>query len=530
MDYRLPFALSETQTELTLEEGIAANFITILKRMDLETEKIIKMSEILWPVMFIQSEPSYKLMIDNVGVSYFRKKITNAPRTAQVGHVLRNNELNFIDRLEKAKNIAKYVDDGKKQEKEEFSDTEFIEKSIKGLFNPGFLEGIAKMIQYSKPVNLSDFNLLESQYNFDEALNSAQEWVTLLDFIRGTILRWNSLKDLIREPIEKWKLDLKVNIKDVNLFYKKKIINVDEIDEIQIKSELDHAKDNVDHWVLQEQKSIIDRIGKSFIKIDIIFDDVRQKNKPLLQLESLRTKKVGDVVVDAYKNIAYIRSALKKSDEELERISSTINEIRQQLEKTALSGEEKIDLLNLDLENRRKEQEQEIQKLSKEKEEKLIGFQKILDNLLAIESQINEIIENKINNCKEDENLIRQWQIDDEITHIQNPTSKFHIPIGIALIEDEDMDERLEIVFPSIYGSDLERSFFSSEFDKIETHITEILDEDMKLRSNFEFTCEKSKDYSVQIIKGMQDLFDKGLLNVKMKQKYTSLANSLNKP
>ncbi|MHA1612588.1 MAG: hypothetical protein ACTSYU_11090, partial [Promethearchaeota archaeon] len=495
MEYRLPFALSETKTEFTLEEAIAANFITILKRMDLESEKIIKMSEILWPVMFIQSEPSYKLMIDNVGVSYFRKKITNAPRTAQVGHVLRNSELNFIERLNKAKNIAKYEIDEKNQEKKDFSDDEFIEKNIKGLFNPGFLEGVTKMIQHSKPVNISDFNLLESQYNFEEALNSAQEWVKLLDFIRGTIHRWNSLKDLIREPLEKWKLDLRVDIKDVNLFYKKKIKNAGDIDEIQIKNELNHAKDNVDNWILQEQKSIIDRIGKSFVKIDIIFDDVRQKNKPLLQLDSLRTKKVGDVVIDAYKNIAYIRSALKKSDEELERISSIINEIRQQLEKTTLSGEEKIDLLNLELVNRRKDQEQEILTLSKEKEEKLDGIQKILDNFLALEDQIFKIIDNKIKSCQEDEKLIKQWQIDDEITRIRNPTSKFYIPIGIALIEDEDMDERLEIVFPSIYGSELKREFFSSEFDKIETQITEILDDDMKLRSNFEFTCEKSKDY-----------------------------------
>ncbi|MHA1611424.1 MAG: hypothetical protein ACTSYU_05165 [Promethearchaeota archaeon] len=527
MDYRLPFALSENQSEFTLEEAIAANFITILKRMDLESEKIIKMSEILWPVMFIQSEPSYKLMIDNVGVSHFSNKITNAPRTAQVGHVLRNNELNFIDRLEKAKLIARFVNDGIDQEENKSSEGEFIEKRIKGLFNPGFLEGIAKMIQHSKPVNLSDFNLLESQYNFEEALNSAQEWVKLLDFIRGTIHRWNSFKDLIREPIEKWKLDLKVDIKDVNLFYKKKIKNAEGIDEIQIKNELDHAKDNVDHWVLKEQKTIIERIGKMFFGIDRIFEEIRQKNKSLLQLDSLRTKKVGDVVVDAYQNIAYIRSALIKSDEELERISSSINDIRQQLEATTLSGEEKIDLLNLELVNKRENQEQEIRNLSKEKEEKLTEIQKILDNLLDLESQIFTIIEDKIKNCKEDEILIKLWQIDDEITHIRNPTSKFHIPIGIALIEDEDMDERLEIVFPSIYGSDLKRSFFSSEFERIEKEISDILDEEMKLRSNFEFTCEKSKNYSSQIVKGMQDLFDKGLINAKMKQKYISLANSL---
>lgn len=529
MAYRFPFAIdAKNQNELTFEEKIAADFITIHKTIDENTERIIKMSEILWPIMFIQSEPNFKLAIDNVGVLFFKKVITNAPRTAQIGHALRVQENNFLDRLKSVKKIMEFADikNGSNDQLDN-SEQEFVSHEIKGLIDPPLLEGIGKMIQYAKPVKLSDFELLERQYNFDNAVDFAQEWINLLKFIQGTRFRWNSLKDLIKEPIDKEKLDLKVKIKDISDYYKKKIKNTNAIDEDQIKNKLDNAKDNVDHWVLQEQKNIIEKIGRMFVGIDLIMEDIQQKNKYFLQLDNLKSKRVGEVVVNAYQNVAFIRSALSKSEDELEQISTKINEIREKLEKTNMSAEEKIKLLNLELTNKKEQQEQEIKKLEKEMQEKLEAQQLIVDNLIALETEIFTIINSKIDNCNSDETLIRKWQIDDDITHIRNPTSNFYIPIGIAIIEDEDLDEKISITMPSIYRPNLSREHFTPEFEKFEARISEILEDDMKLRSNFEFTCEKSQDYRPQILKGLQILFDKGLINEKIKQKYNSIVNSL---
>ncbi|MCF2138838.1 MAG: hypothetical protein K9W44_02125 [Candidatus Lokiarchaeota archaeon] len=526
---RFPFAIEEkTQQELSFDESIAANFITILNRMNLDTEHIVKISEILWPVMFIQSEPNAKLVLDNVGVLFFEEKIVNAPRTAQVGHILRNQDLFYLERLRKVKSIIKFQESIElSSQKSEISQEEYIFRKIRGLFPPYLLKCIGKMMLFVQPLNLAKFDLLESQYTFDDAIDFAQEWLDLLNFIRGTRHRWKSLKELIQEPIEKWKLDLKVQLKDIESFYKKKIRNFDQLDDSMIKSKLDEAKNNIDRWVLQEQKSIIERIGKLFVGINILFEKAIEQNKDFLQLDTLKTRKIGDVVVNAYQNIAFLRDTLEKSNEELDEISSKINTIRENVEKTNLTAEEKIKLLQKELQDQKKNQEQKIMDLKKEKEEKIISIQKNLNNLIELEKEIYQIIEQKMTECNIHEKKIKEWQISDEITKIRNPTSKFYIPIGIALIEDNDFEERLEIVFPSIFGQNLHREYFSEKIPEFEKSLSEILEENMKLRSNFEFTCEKSQDFKKNIQNGIKSLFNKGLINIKMKQKYTSILTSM---
>ncbi|MHA1775827.1 MAG: coiled-coil domain-containing protein [Promethearchaeota archaeon] len=526
---KFPFTLEEkTHLELSLNETLAINFITILNRLNLEKEHIVKISEILWPIMFIQSEPNAKLVIDNVGVLFFENKIPNAPRSAQVGHILRNKDLEYLERLKKAKSIIKFQETIEISEQQtDVSDNEYLIKKIPGLFPPEILNGLGKMMKYVKPVDLSKIEQLESQYSFDDALDYAQEWIELLNFIRGTKHRWKTLIDLVTEPIEKWKLDLKVQLKDVDDFYKKKIKNLDQIDDASIKAKMDEARNNIDQWILQEQKSIIERIGKLFIRIDLLFEDANKHNSEFLQLDTLKTRKIGDVVVDAFQNVAFLREILDKSNNELDLISNKINHIREELEKTNLSAEEKVALLAQELQMKKEEQEQKIQNLKQEHSEKIRIIQKNLDELSTLEQEILSIIDEKMKECMQTENEIRKWQINDEITNIRNPTSKFYIPIGIALIEDDDFEERFEIILPSIIGPNLSRKPFSDAFFQFEKDISEILDDDMKLRSNFEFTLEKSVDYRKNIEVGIKNLFDKELINIKMKQKYSSLLSSL---
>ncbi|MHA1794841.1 MAG: hypothetical protein ACTSUK_01925, partial [Promethearchaeota archaeon] len=186
-----------------------------------------------------------------------------------------------------------------------------------------------------------------------------------------------------------------------------------------------------------------------------------------------------------------------------------------------------VALLAQELQMKKEEQEQKIQNLKQEHSEKIRIIQKNLDELSTLEQEILSIIDEKMKECMQTENEIRKWQINDEITNIRNPTSKFYIPIGIALIEDDDFEERFEIILPSIIGPNLSRKPFSDAFFQFEKDISEILDDDMKLRSNFEFTLEKSVDYRKNIEVGIKNLFDKELINIKMKQKYSSLLSSL---
>ena len=528
MSIRLPFNIEHrSHQEISFEESIALNFTQLIDRMNPE-EKLIKMTQILWPVIFIQAEPNFKLMIDKVGVSKLNMNINNAPKTAQIGHVLRNSKMDNFAKLETVKNIIEFKEKIFLDKEQEIQDDnnnsdEILFQEINGLFKPDLLKGMGKIVSKLTNFNQSDYSCLENIYTFDDSINFGQEWIENLRMIQGIRDRWKSLKEMIEKPMSRWKIDLLVQKKDIQEIYQSKLGKAHQIDETDIQKTLDKAKDNVDVWILQEQKNIIEKIGKMFKGIDLVFEDIHNRNKYFLQTDILKSKNsVGTVVVKAYQNVAHIRTALEESESQLDIISSKINKIRKDLENTNLSAEERIHLLNSELIDRQQNQKNDFQMLENERNQKMEEVQTTLDNLSGIFLEISTIIDDKIKKCKFDEINLRNWQIDDNITHITNPTLNIFIPIGIAIFEDEDEDERIEIIFPSEYNSSkLERIPLSSEFIAFEKEVTTILDTNMQLRSNFEFCCERAPAYKNEIIKGLDMLEAKRILNSSEKEKYT---------
>ncbi len=151
--------------------------------------------------------------------------------------------------------------------------------------------------------------------------------------------------------------------------------------------------------------------------------------------------------------------------------------------------------------------------MNKNHEGKIKEIQNFKNKITDLYDAINLIIENKLKLCDQDEEMIRKWEIFDDENNIHNPTIRIFIPVGIGIIEDEDEDERIEFIFPSIFsGKTLTRTPLSPEFLNFEQEITQILDRDMKLRSNFEYTIENSKNYDDLIQKGLNKLKKIGLI------------------
>ena len=100
---RLPYAIDQnTKKPLQFQEALALNFIELLNRVG-EGEVIRDFTQLVWPYIFIQSEPNKHVMIDDVGITKFNQKLTSAPRTAQAGHVLRDPNLDHRGKLDLVK-------------------------------------------------------------------------------------------------------------------------------------------------------------------------------------------------------------------------------------------------------------------------------------------------------------------------------------------------------------------------------------------------------------------------------------------
>ena len=104
-----------------------------------------------------------------------------------------------------------------------------------------------------------------------------------------------------------------------------------------------------------------------------------------------------------------------------------------------------------------------------------------------------------------------------------------YIPVGIGVIEDEEEDEKIEIVFPSEYRENLTRIPLAEEFIAFEKSITALLDENMRLRSNFEFTLDKAPDYKASIVSGFASLLKKGIVSQAKQARYITVLNAMEK-
>jgi len=217
--------------------------------------------------------------------------------------------------------------------------------------------------------------------------------------------------------------------------------------------------------------------------------------------------------MQGFQHVSYIRDSLNKSENLLQEVSNKMNLIRKNIENLNISADSKITNKSQELTDQKSIQEEQIRQLSKNHEEKISEIQNFKNRITELYDAINLIIENKLKYCDQDEEKIRKWEIFDDENNIHNPTIRIFIPVGIGIIEDENEDERIEFIFPSIFsGKTLTRTPLSPEFLKFEQEITQILDRDMKLRSNFEYTIENSKNYDDLIQKGLTMLKKIGLI------------------
>ena len=187
-----------------------------------------------------------------------------------------------------------------------------------------------------------------------------------------------------------------------------------------------------------------------FVQIDLIMEDLRRKNKFFLDTETLKTRKIGEVVQKAFQHIAHIRSTIKESDDILNDISVKMNGLRQEVENIEYNSEERFKQVNAELLDKKQAQDSKIIQIQQDFEDEINKIQTLLDDIDKYWYEIQNIIRDKSEGCLYDQKSLREWQLDDKINKIANPTIRYFVPIGIGLFTNEDEDERIEIIFPSI--------------------------------------------------------------------------------
>ncbi len=501
-------------------EEIALAFYLLTKDIG-EEEKILSFSRLLWPFLSIQGVISSHCILD--GLLLFSKKgrYSNPPRQPLIGHVLRNvDNRSEIEQLEKIIEVLTYID-SEAEEIGEGEESEYRALEIEGLVNPDFLEGLMKIIPLIKNLPIADYIVLDTSLSTEKALKISERYRNLIDEMKGNGLRWETVSELIRKEVNKWITDLTVQLKDIDSRFTSQITKTSStIDDSQIKEKMNLTRDQIENWKGNEKKKVIENICLLFKTIERPIEDLLKKNRFFSREESLKSKNLEDLFPNFESHIQFLKEELNKSLNSIESINQQYIEMKASSTTIDIEAEEKIESQHVGLQSALQDRDKILSGLSKEKQEHIMQLEDLKTQIEKFFLKINNILQTKKASCLKDAEETTEWSLKDDTSELfAKPIQWIYMPVYAMFLEDEDMmEERMNIVFPGYVSKGEIYNEISDAFKDLKLMISEKVEDDMKIRSNFEFSVENKNlledpNFLKQIQKGTSILRNQEIIN-----------------
>ncbi|MEJ2294862.1 MAG: hypothetical protein P8Y23_08835 [Candidatus Lokiarchaeota archaeon] len=503
--YILPL-FNTTQVIPPIEENdeLALAFYLLTKDLD-QSNKIISFSRLLWPFLCVQGVISTHIILDGLYVFSKKGKLSNPPRQPLIGHLLRNIEnRGKVEQLEKIIEVLTYRDIGA-EEIGEGEESEFQSVHIETLIPPDYLKALVTLIRLVEYKSISNSMPLDSGLSTEKALDIADKYRNTISYMKGNALRWKSQIDLIGKEIDKWLIDINVQLKDIETRYSSQINKTSQsIDAAQIENLKALEGDKVDQWKVNEKKNLIENIS-------VLFKTAERQLEEIIKM------------LDEGQNFIATVENLTKNYMDFKERSNQID----------LEAERKLtDLMN-DLNIKLKDRDMHLSAYMQEKEEKVKEVEELKVKIEGLANQIKEIIENKQAKCLQEAKNLIKWSLEDNQAELfSRPVQWVYMPLYAMFIEEESTKkEDLKLLLPGIVKKKIPiYSHLSEAMTQIQRLLKEKIETDIALRSNFEFSCENKniiheKSFPKMIQTGISILRSKGVITPEIENK---IRNNIN--
>ncbi len=495
-------------------------------------ESFTSFSRLAWPLIVVTGDPSSHILFDDVGICNLSLKINNPPRQAIIGHILRNIENRTHDEiLDLIRDIILYTEKGcnfKLGEIKEEATEEFKDIFIEGMMNPNLIDGFAKIISFMRIESLADYSLLESQYSVEKALDFSELFRYYIKETNGDKIRWNDLRSLLEKPFNEWQTELRVQSKDEELRFKSGIAKEkNSITTESVENSLKQLRNHLDIVSLQEKKSILEKVGGFFFPLNELFMNSSQGLKMFLDTDYFKKQPVDRAIHNATKQLDILVKTQHEIGVKVEVLRQKIQEKSVDIEKIDKRIHNEYKDKEFELKKNLSERNARIKRLTEEKDIRVKELQELQVKLTQDLKEIQTIIVKKMEACDKDKHQILKWGLADRISNISTPVIRLFMPVYAGLLKNKRGNERIVFAFPGFVDSNLNVTPLSEGFVELDKKLATVIEDDMKTRSNFEFTIEKRNLFKIEgFEKLMQDGFAslkiKGLANDRLEQKYLS--------
>ena len=519
----------EDNEELTLA------FYLLTKNLK-PNEKIVSFSKLLWPLLSIQGVISTHIILDGLKVFSKKGKFSNPPRQPLIGHILRN-----VDNKTKIQVLNRIIDiltykDTEAEELGTGEESEFQTLEIEGLINPEYLQSLSKLIPLLDYLPIREYVPLDTSISTELALDISEDYRNIINTMKGNSYRWETQTKLIGEEIEKWITEITVNLKDLDFRYSSQISKTSGIiDDVQMRKEIEFEHDKIDQWKVNEKRNIIENISVLFKTAERKLQDIVKRNRYYANEETLKTKVFDDLLPSFEDNFSYLKKEGNSFLESVETLYQKYNEFKTESIKIDAQAKSRSEDFEKNINVKLKNRDKQLSEYGVEKKEKIEELREFQIQIETLFENIKEIIQTKVKNSLLDAEELIGWAIKDNDAELfSKPIQWIYMPLYAMFTEDEEvMEEGMNIVLPG-YISDSEPYYedLTESFAELKTILYEMIEEDIKIRSNFEFSCERknlimNSNIKKQIQMGMRNLKNLSLLNDAMEAKITSNLNSI---
>jgi hypothetical protein len=500
-------------------------------------EKIVSFSRLLWPILSIQGVLSTHIMLDGLSIFSKSDKFSNPPRQPLIGHVLRNIENRTkIEELTKLIEILTYKDI-EAEEIGENEESEYHTLKINGLINHEFLHTLISIIPLIEYKPIVDYTVLDHSITTEMALNISENYRETVNTMKGNAYRWKSQTELIEKEVGKWLVDLNVQLKDLETRYSSQISKTSStIDPSQIDYQVKLEQDKIDQWGVEEKKKLIENITTLFKTAERSLEEVIKKNRFFVSGDSLKSRVFEDIIPHFQNHFDYLKSEGQKYLESLESLNQRFNEQKEKATQIENEANKKLQQLKESLNLKLKDRNKLLTEFQSEKQEKVSDLVILKEKIEQMFSKIKEIIENKQKVCQQEAQGLVNWSLNDNQSEMfSRPIQWIYMPIYTMFSENEDtMDENMNIIFPGYITNNPDNiyEFVSTAFLNLKNVLNEKVEDNMAVRSNFEFSSEnknlmKDSSLSKRIQLGLSKLKEKSLINENIEKKIRENLNLL---
>jgi hypothetical protein len=519
--YVLPFFIAEKISPIEENDELALAFYLLTKEAN-QSDKIISFSRLLWPFLCVQGVISTHIILDGLFVFSKKGKLSNPPRQPLIGHLLRNIEnRGKIEELEKIIDVLTYKDVGA-EEIGEGEESEFQNVYIESLVPPNYLQALVQLIRLVEFKSISNSMPLDSGLTTEKALNIADQYRNTISYMKGNALRWKSQIELIEKETDKWLIDLNVQLKDIETRYSSQINKTSQsIDATQIEEQKALEGDKIDQWKVNEKKNLIENISVLFKTAERNLEEIIKKNKMFTQTEILKSKVLEDLFEPFENNFKYLIEQGQSFVQSVENLTKNYMEFKTRVSQIDAEAKKKLDDLMSDLKTKLKDRDIHLSAFIQEKEEKINEVEKIRAQIDKLSLQINSIIENKQGNCLQEAKELISWSLGDNQAELfSRPIQWIYMPLYAIFLEDTTTkQEKFKVLLPGFIKKDFPLySHLSDEMLQIQNLLKNKIEDDIALRSNFEFSCENKniiheKNFQKMIQTGISLLRSKGVIS-----------------